>query len=548
VSSGPVSSESIEVVAEWELRGAWQILEDRRLDWQTQNVARTALRSLSEESGGLAAWLQWWGSPQLAGRFPSMLALSALHWATRGTSSQGEAAVRQELQRTVVEALWRQVEAEGELEPGLGGRPTDTAAIARGVAAAATAQITSTSGSRDFHPGIGGSLTAELVRAFVDQTLQAVEAGAPDLLSRVRQSHQTAVTAMSTLRNPRPGVSVSLDSWAEEVQAFVADVNVTAGQQVWTHLRNWLQAQAQKPGSDHAATVAEHSTTAPLSRQGNQFATAGIAEVGQVTGTGVISVGGSAMTAGLMSSEPVEVVTEQEHDAARQILGDQRLDRNARNNAKYRLNQHWSSSPVQSIGSIGSIGLVAWPLWRRSPELVGKFPTMLALAELSWPTEDMGDFWADVVASEMEQTVVEALWRHVEAMTAVEPGLAQGPVDAARIARQVARAVAVQHPPAAIWTYVATGVLMTSRLALAFANRTLQAVAAAAPDLVALSDASHQATFRSCPTSQKQTCQQGIAEGVVRPTGVVRCRHRHHGRATGLDPPAESSSDAGLRD
>ena len=86
---------------------------------------------------------------------------------------------------------------------GMGVGPGDIAGTARRVAAAVAEQVPSAAGEPGRFVVAGVPLTAGLASAFVDQTLAAVTARAPELAAVVGQEHQKALRVMSSLRNSR---------------------------------------------------------------------------------------------------------------------------------------------------------------------------------------------------------------------------------------------------------------------------------------------------------------------------------------------------------
>ena len=251
------TADSLPKVTSGEMADVRRLLDDPRFDRGTRRVVKRTLRVWSEKSGpgSLVAWPQWRSSPELAGRFPSVIALSVLRWPTRKRpDDEGWPIFRQELGHAVLGALWRHVEATMSAERGVDVGPVTAAELAQSVAAAVTGQAPSTGGNPDLYHGNGMLPTSRLALAFIDHTLRAVETEATDQVDQVDQptwsTRSTATTTfdnMTSLRSSNNASRSSRTVWADEVGRFVADVEARVGGQAWFHLQNRLRLQSLGP-------------------------------------------------------------------------------------------------------------------------------------------------------------------------------------------------------------------------------------------------------------------------------------------------------------
>ena len=144
------------------------------------------------------------------------------------------------------------------------------AGVARRVAAAVAGQVPSAAGDPGRFVVAGVPLTAGLASAFVDQTLAAVTARAPELAAVVGQErqealaavvgqeHQKALRAVSSLRNHQNTRRTVRAAWAEAVVDFVDGVNRSAGGEVgavWAVLRDWLPVDSADDGGPGAGVA-----------------------------------------------------------------------------------------------------------------------------------------------------------------------------------------------------------------------------------------------------------------------------------------------------
>jgi hypothetical protein len=477
----------------------------------------------------LVSWPAWRDRPELMGLFPSVLALSALRWPGRGKSPDSAelAGFRLQLGQTVVAALWRSVEAQATAT-GQGIGPTDPAwitGIARQVADAVTTQAPATTiDQRNRYTGRGPLLTAGLALAFLDQTLHAAPpqkgpfaTSTGPFATYLQAAHAKSVDGLASLRVARNADSTLPLVWANELNAFVDDVNTIAahtGIPVWTHLRDHLQTPPPglpDPGHQSAPPHPADADTPPAgrsrrNRRARQLTTPDRRStrprltppdphddlmdrptvVDLPDDPAVPDDSSSAERSPSATTVTPTAATSEELKEAKRILvakigqSTTQLPPKDSDRATQNLTR-WSEND----------GIVAWPAWRNRPELKGLFPSVLALSALRWPNSKRADS-AELVGFRLlvGQTVVAALWRSVEAQ-AVEAQAVEAPATATgqmidptdpgwilHIARQVADAVTTQAPTTVIDdqnNYTGHGATLTAGLALAFIDQTLHA-------------------------------------------------------------------------
>jgi hypothetical protein len=472
-----------------ELKKAWRIISARIRQSNTRlpsKDAKRARQNLKERSAneGLVAWPAWRERPELRGLFPSVLALSALRWPNAKKADSAElAGLRLQLGQTVVAALWRSVETQAvearATATGQSSHPTDPAwmpEIARQVAAAVTTQAPSTTiDHRHHYTGHGASLTASLALAFLDQTLQSAPLPTEPFTTSLQSAHTRTFDRLASLRPPRNADRRLPSVWADELNAFVDDVNTIAahtGIPVWTHLRDHLQTPRPVLPDPRHQSAPPHPADDGTPPAGPSR---GIRRARQLTTPDRRSTAATTVTPA--------ATTREELIEARRILG-QRIGQSS---TKLRP-QDLSRARQNLTRWSANEGFVAWPAWRRDrPELKGLFSSVLALSCLQWPGRGKDPDSAELVGFRLQlgQTVVAALWHSVETQAVEARAAATGqsidPTDPAwitNIARQVADAVTTQAPTATINHrnhYTGQGATLTSGLALAFLDQTLQA-------------------------------------------------------------------------
>ena len=253
---------------------AQRILKSFRLDRAGREVARKNV--LNWARPGSLSWQGWRQCRELAGLFPSLVALSALPTSS-GNADPGPVAVaRETLGRTVVGALWRSVEAAEAAEAaeavsgGAAGQEGVAAEVARGVrrgdaaevarrVAFAVAEQAPSAGDPGRFMAESVPLTAGLASAFVDQTLAAVMARAPELAAVVGPECQKVLWDLSSLRRPRNKRRTVRAAWTKAVVDFVNGVNDgvgdEVGDEVWAVLRAWLSVDSADVGVSGVAAV-----------------------------------------------------------------------------------------------------------------------------------------------------------------------------------------------------------------------------------------------------------------------------------------------------
>ncbi|HET9654527.1 MAG TPA: hypothetical protein VFP72_04185 [Kineosporiaceae bacterium] len=522
----------VDAVTGPDLHAASLTLHDPALDPQTRDESLAFLLRLADQPAALAAWSQWHESPQLAGTFPSLLALSALDWTAEhrpgeASSSENssisaeESAFRQELERTVIAALWRQVAGTAaEHSPGV--QATDTA-IAHLIAEELPAQASPAGENADLYDQTGVRLTAALARAFVDQTLRATAAGAPELVAGIRQAHLSAANSLTTLANLPLGPGASRAQWAAQLSTYAAAVDLVTGGRAWSALRNWLQA----PEGESAGTGSATGDDAQARPEGDTTAVDMAMDM-----TAVDMVVGAPVEPAVLSHPPR--ISADTRKAVERLFDEAGMGSRDRTITKFL--EYWPAKATP-IGETSSPVPVDWARqWRHGPQLE-VLPELLALAALqrrsysSNPTEppktarraatDPNPYPAFRAA--WGRKVIGAVWHRTERADQDQPREDHAYPDPARTVGRIADVLASRDAPGGE-AHNTPGVAVTSALAQAFLDQTLQAVQAveaSAPDLVAEvrkahATASSDLAKLSSPRSILRTSPKAWADRVTR--------------------------------
>ncbi|HET9654467.1 MAG TPA: hypothetical protein VFP72_03885, partial [Kineosporiaceae bacterium] len=417
---------------------------------------------------------QWRDSPELAAVLAELLVLSVLQPRSYSTTPRRPPktarpaesdpnpypAFRAAWGRAVMGAVWHRTERADPARPADDGAypaPARTAEHIADVVASRNAP------GGETHNTQGVAVTHALAQAFLDQTLQAVqavEASAPELATQVRKAHATASSNLARLSVPANKLRSFPQAWANLVTEFVADVNAGAGSQVWAHLRDHLPEPAvprlpAAPSLPPASGRATNRTLDTMNRTLN-------ATKRPWNGAG-LTPDRSAATTGW-----------EERDRAREIIYDPGLDAGTQSSARQKLS-YWS-------GKTGRPEDARWAPWRANWAAEGTFASVLALALLPWPEPGKPDYQRlREIRGEHEQIALATLWRQVEA-TAQARGDGTGPADPTAHARRVAAEITeVAATTGNTGLYDLVGRLPAAGLARAFVEQTLEAVKAATP-------------------------------------------------------------------
>ncbi|HET9656095.1 MAG TPA: hypothetical protein VFP72_12120 [Kineosporiaceae bacterium] len=431
---------------------------------------------------------QWREAPGLTAVLADLVALTSLPVPSYARAGQGEPApdpypaVRRAWGRTVLRAVWHQAALTDIAQPG---NPAGTAAR---VADVLTSRHAPGGGAYD---GPGAAVTATLVQAFLDQTLQAVEAAAPrlapDLVTAVHKAHQTGRRNVVRLTAPRTASRNSPTAWANLVTTFVTDVSPHAGQ-LWTHLDAWLGPPA---ASSLRQAVPVPTAAPPVTSHPPQHSAGSTSRKHRHSGPDVTGETSSPAPAEpLITTHPTQL-SQRLRKAAIRLFAEASTDE--KRSAYSRFRQIWLIEP-DPTGETSAPAPVDWAKqWQETPGLTAVLTHLVALTLL--PARFLTMSGRAATAPDPRPaarhawgwTVLRAVWHQAALTDTAQPG------DPAGTAARIADALTSRHAPGG-GAYDRPGIAVTSALVQAFLDQTLHAVEAAAPhlapDLVA---AVHQA-------------------------------------------------------
>ena len=267
--------------------------------------------------------------------------------------------------------------------------------MARRVAAAVAEQVPSAAGEPGRFVVAGVPLTAGLASAFVEQTLAAVTAKASELAAVVGQERQEALAAVvgqerqkalravSSLRNSKNPQRTVRAAWTKAVVDFVDGVNRSAEGVRWGRCGRCCGTGCQRTRQTMASARVRR-----LRRRGGRVGLE--AASGVEADVAVITAGGA-------------LISQQEGDEARRILGEYRLGQVGRNAAGMNITR-WVGRRSPAGAGLAGPG-----------ELEGVFPSWVALSALPTSSGKADPGPLAVARQALGRTVVGALWRSVEA-------------------------------------------------------------------------------------------------------------------------------------